>query len=718
MRAQHSVPRARPLRVAGWVLLYAIPPAVVALCAYFAWVVRAHHAEVLAGDAATGLAWLPGGVLAGGLLVAGALTACLHLARNARRDIAERRRAEEELRRSSERLDLMMRQIPAMLWTVDRDLRLTSALGTSVQAIGLHADQAVGRSIGEAFGTDDPEFPAVQAHRRALTGEAVSYRMEHRSRCFEAHVEPFRDPAGAVVGAIGVSLDITERYWTEAALRESEERYRRLFEEDLTGDCVASPDGTILTCNRAFAEMFGFDSVAEVLGARLPDLFPDLDLRRDFIRDLARHGKLDRYEGKGRRRSGETVFLIANVVGSFAPTGELLELRAYLLDDTERRRTEEQLRQAQKMEAVGRLAGGVAHDFNNLVTAINGYSDLLLGRLGPEAPGRLELGEIRRAGDRAAALTRQLLAFSRSQVMQPTVLDLNEVVAGTEDMLRRLLGEDVRLVTRLAPEPVGAKADRGQLDQVILNLAVNARDAMPRGGELVLETAGMELDQAMARQGVTVEPGSYARLSVTDTGEGMDPEVLARAFEPFFTTKEPGKGTGLGLSTAYGIVKQSGGYLFASSERDVGSTFEIYLPRVPIADGPVATVEALHNGHCQGETILVVEDEDSVRSLIGQILELEGYAVVQAASGREALEVCLRGGRFDLVISDVVMPDMRGPELGERISRLLPDTRLLYISGYPGQAIAYRGELPVGTAFLQKPFSQESLSQKIRELLD
>ena len=705
-------------RFLGQALLSLVPLLVFGAAGYLAWVVRAHHAKVLAQSTGNGLAWLPAAILAGGLLVAGALAACLHFAREARRDMAQRRRVEEELRASSERLDLMMRQIPAMLWTIDHDLRLTSALGTSVQAIGLHADQAVGRSIFEAFGTDDPDFPAIRSHRRALAGEAVTYRMEHRSRCFEAHVEPFREPGGAVVGVVGVSLDITERYWAEAALRESEERYRRFFEEDLTGDCVAAPDGTIVTCNPAFAEIFGFDSVNEVLGAKLPDLFPDLDTRREFLHALSRHGKLERYEGEGRRRSGEPVFLIANVVGTFGASGELLEFRAYLFDDTERRRTEEQLRQAQKMEAVGRLAGGVAHDFNNLVTAINGYSDLLLDRLGAAAPERRELEEIRRAGDRAAALTRQLLAFSRSQVMRPRVLDLNQVVAGTEDMLRRLLGEDVRLETRLAPEPVAAKADRGQLEQVILNLAVNARDAMPEGGELVLETACVELEQGFTRQDVPVEPGRYAMLSVTDTGEGMEPEVLARAFEPFFTTKEPGRGTGLGLSTAYGIVKQSGGYIFAFSERGVGTSFQVYLPLAAAAAEPVEAAAAATNGHCRGETILVVEDEDAVRSLIGQILELEGYAVVQAASGREALELCGRGGRIDLVISDVVMPDMRGPELGERIARLLPDTRLLYMSGYPGQSIAYRGELPEGTAFLQKPFSQESLAQKIRELLD
>jgi two-component system, cell cycle sensor histidine kinase and response regulator CckA len=528
--------------------------------------------------------------------------------------------------------------------------------------------------------------------------------------------------AGTLVAYLRISRharrDIAQRLRAEAEVSASEERYRRFFEEDLTGDCMATPDGTILTCNPAFAEIFGFESVSEALGAKLPELFPDFDSRRGFIRDLACAGKLERYELEGRRRTGEPVYVIANVVGSFAPSGELLEFRAYLFDDTERHRTESQLRQALKMEAIGRLAGGVAHDFNNLVTAINGYSDLLLTRLGPGAAERRELEEIRRAGDRAAALTRQLLAFSRSQVMRITPLDLNEVVMGTVEILGRLLGEDVRLETRLAPGPVAGRADRGQLEQVILDLAINARDAMPRGGELVLETARVELHRGSLPQYVAVEPGPYAMLSVTDTGEGMDPEVLTRAFEPFFTTKEQSKGSGLGLSTAYGIVKQSGGYIFGASEPGVGTTFKVYLPWVGGESEPEPAAEVARDGKCLGETILVVEDDEPVRNLVGQILELEGYSVVRAASGRDALAVCARGGRIDLVISDVVMPDMRGPELGERIGQVLPDARLLYISGYPGDSIVRRGELPVGTAFLQKPFSQESLTRKIRELLD
>jgi PAS domain S-box-containing protein len=501
-------------------------------------------------------------------------------------------------------------------------------------------------------------------------------------------------------------------------LRESEERYRRFFEEDLTGVCTATPDGRLLDCNPAFARIFGYPSVGEIVAADAERLFPDPEIRASFLSDLRHRGKIERYEVAGRRRSGDPVYLIANVVGTFDETGELTDFRAYLFDDTDRRLAADQLRLAQRMEAVGRLAGGIAHDFNNLVTAITGYSDLLLLRLAPDAPERHELQEIKRAGERAATLTRQLLAFSRSQVLRPEVLDLNAVVAGTESMLRRLIGEDIRLVHQLDPTLGPVRADRGQIEQVLLNLVVNARDAMPQGGVLQLETSTARIDSPVAKPGVTVAPGEYALLTVTDSGDGMPREVLDRVFEPFFTTKDPGKGTGLGLSTAYGIVKQSGGYLWAYSEPGEGSTFKIYLPRVesePPAEHHEAESPRVRRGHGR---ILVVEDEDAVRSLIVQILELHGYEVLAADDGRRALEVC-RGCRdgIDLVISDMVMPDIRGPELEKQLAAEAPGAKLLFISGYPGQAIVQRGELPAGTPFLQKPFTQRALLDKIDEIL-
>ncbi len=512
--------------------------------------------------------------------------------------------------------------------------------------------------------------------------------------------------------------DVSERRRAEERLRESEERYRRFFQEDLTGDCIVTPDGRILECNPAFARIFGYDSVEEVMAVDSMSLFPDPEVRGGFLSKLRRLGKIDRYEVEGRRKGGEPVYVIANIIGTFDDGGELVDFRAYLFDDTDRHLAEDQLRQAQKMEAVGQLAGGIAHDFNNLVTAITGYSDLLLMRLGPDAPERHDLLEIKHAGERAAALTRQLLAFSRSQVLRPEVLDLNEVVAGTESMLARVIGEDVRLVTRLDPELGPVRADRGQIEQVLMNLAVNARDAMPRGGRLVLETSPFRVDSPMVRPGVTVVPGEYALLTVTDSGEGMPEATLEHIFEPFFTTKGPGKGTGLGLSTVYGIVKQSGGYIWAYSEPGEGTAFKVYLPRVaPETVRPREEPERAPAGPGQGR-ILVVEDEDAVRGLIVQILEIHGYDVLEAADGRAALEVCSGNeDGIDLVISDMVMPDIRGPELEKLLAIRAPRARLLFISGYPGHAIVQRGELPAGTPFLQKPFTQQALLDKIRELL-
>ncbi len=501
-------------------------------------------------------------------------------------------------------------------------------------------------------------------------------------------------------------------------LRKSEESYCRFFQEDLTGICIATTEGRLLECNPAFARIFGYASVDEILVADAESLFPEPEIRAKFLLELRRHGKIERYEVAGRRRSGDPVYLIANVVGTFDEAGELTEFRAYLFDDTDRRLAADQLRLAQRLEAVGRLAGGIAHDFNNLVTAITGYSDLLLLRLAPDAQERHELQEIKRAGERAAALTRQLLAFSRSQVLRPEVLDLNAVVVGTESRLHRLIGEDIRLVHHLDPELGPVRADRGQIEQVLLNLAVNARDAMPRGGSLLLETSTAWIESPLAKPEVTVEPGEYALLTVTDSGDGMPPEVLDRVFEPFFTTKDPGKGTGLGLSTVYGIITQSGGYIWAYSELGEGSTFKIYLPRVasePAAERREAESPPVRGGHGR---ILVVEDEDAVRNLIVKILELHGYDVLAAAGGRRALEVCgVCGDGIDLVISDMVMPDIRGPELEKLLAVQAPGAKLLFISGYPGYAIVQRGELPAGTPFLQKPFTQRALLDKIDELL-
>jgi two-component system, cell cycle sensor histidine kinase and response regulator CckA len=386
-------------------------------------------------------------------------------------------------------------------------------------------------------------------------------------------------------------------------------------------------------------------------------------------------------------------------------------------DVTERRALEEQLRQSQKMEAVGRLAGGVAHDFNNLLTVIKGYSELLLDELKESESQREEVEEIRKAADRAAMLTRQLLAFSRQQVLAPKVLDMNSIVSEMDKLLRRLLGEDIGLFTSLEPALGRVKADPGQIEQVIMNLAVNARDAMPRGGKLTIETANAELDETYAHEHVGAKAGSFVMLAVSDNGQGMTEQVRERVFEPFFTTKEMGKGTGLGLSTVYGIVKQSDGYVWVYSEPGVGTSFKVYLPRV---DAPIeAAAKKPTTTELNGtETVLLVEDEDGVRALVRQVLQKRGYTVLEARSGKDALLECERQqGKIDLLLTDVVLEQMSGRELAEKLSPLRPEMKVLYISGYTDDAIVHHGVLTAGKAFLQKPFTTEALARKIRSVL-
>jgi len=383
------------------------------------------------------------------------------------------------------------------------------------------------------------------------------------------------------------------------------------------------------------------------------------------------------------------------------------------------RHSEKQLWQSQKMEAVGRLAGGVAHDFNNLLTVIKGYTELMLEDLKPSDPMRTEMEEVQKAADRAAALTRQLLAFSRRQVLAPRVVNLNFLVEDMNKLMLRLLGEDIELSTKLDGGLGSVKADPGQIEQVIMNLAVNARDAMPKGGKLTLETANLELDQAYSREHAMVIPGSYVMLAISDTGCGMDAETLSHVFEPFFTTKEQGKGTGLGLSTVYGIVKQSGGYIWPYSELGMGTSFKIYLPRVDeMAERAQARAQA-SSGLRGTETILLVEDEEGVRGLTRQLLQRHGYTVLEAEHGEDALLLCERySGPIHLVLSDVVLVQMSGRELVQRLAPLRREMKVLYMSGYSDEAIVHHGVLEPGTAFLQKPFTTESLMRKLREVLD
>jgi two-component system, cell cycle sensor histidine kinase and response regulator CckA len=395
-------------------------------------------------------------------------------------------------------------------------------------------------------------------------------------------------------------------------------------------------------------------------------------------------------------------------------TGSVLVFR----DVTERKLLQDQFRQAQKMEGIGRLAGGVAHDFNNLLTVILGYCDLAFTKAVNNINLSADLKEIKSAGERAAVLVSQLLAFSRKQVLQPRVLDLNEIVDSSEKMLRRLIGEDVDLVSNTRSGLGHVQGDPGQIEQIILNLAVNARDAMPEGGKLMIETANVELDENYARTHAEVVPGRYVLLAVSDTGHGMDAATQGRIFEPFFTTKELGKGTGLGLSTVFGIVKQSGGHIWLYSEPGKGATFKVYLP---IVDEPVESSEdaAPIAASLRGsETILLTEDDEAVRGLAETILETYGYHVLVAASGSEAIEISKRAPEIALLITDVIMPGMSGRELASAMEKMAPHVRTLYLSGYAENAVVHHGVLDKGVAFLPKPFTPDAFARKVREVLD
>lgn len=505
-------------------------------------------------------------------------------------------------------------------------------------------------------------------------------------------------------------------------LRGAEQRYRRLAENapDMVFRYEVHPRRCFTYVNPAVTAITGYSPEEHYADPDLnfklvhPDDQPLLEV---ILRGDLHSGSTATL--RWVHKNGALIWIEQRSVLVQDPAGRLVAIEGIARDITERKHLEEQLRQSQKMEAVGQLAGGVAHDFNNLLTAIIGYSDILLNGLSESDPLREDISEIKRAGERAATLTSQLLAFSRKQVLQPKVLDLNEAVADMEKMLGRLIGEDIDLVTRPDPALGRVKADPGAIEQIILNLAVNARDAMPEGGKLIIETANVELDESYARLHVTVQPGPYVMLAVSDNGMGMSPETQAHIFEPFFTTKGEGKGTGLGLSTIYGIVKQSGGNVWVYSELGRGSAFKIYLPLVEEALTPVEASTSEDASRQGSETILLVEDDEGIRKLVSGILLEQGYTVLVTRNGLEALKISEQhDDPIHLMLTDVVMPQMTVRELTERLAQMRPETRVLYVSGYTDDAIVHHGVLGEGMNFMQKPFTVDALLRKVREVLD
>jgi two-component system cell cycle sensor histidine kinase/response regulator CckA len=513
-----------------------------------------------------------------------------------------------------------------------------------------------------------------------------------------------------------------ERTWSEKTLRRSESRYRELFENASDMIATVDLDWNITAANSAFAVALGYTG-EELLRMNLAELVPPEmhELARDQLtRKLSEEVGATTYEHDFVARDGQRVpvEVKTNVIWQ---DGKPVGVEAIARDMSQRKRLEEQLRQSQKMEAVGQLAGGVAHDFNNMMCGVIGYSELVLARLEEDHPVRPQVLQIRRAGERAGEMTKQLLAFSRKQVLRPRALDLNAIITETKGLLGRLIGDDIEVVSDLEPGLAAVYADPGQLEQVIINLAVNARDAMPTGGKLTIETRAVDLDEQIASVHVEATPGNYVLLVVSDRGTGMDAETRARIFEPFFTTKDEGDGTGLGLATVYGIIKQSGGDISVESELGRGTTFRIYLPsaQTVATDAEPATFDTGPDAPAGWETVLLVEDEEIVRDLEREVLEASGYTVLEAQDTEHAIRLCNEHtGTIHLLLTDVVMPQMSGRELAIHLAPIRPEMKVLYASGYADDAITHHGVLEHGTAFLPKPLTPGSLTNTVRAVLD
>ena len=637
-------------------------------------------------------------------------------------DISERRQAEANLLSLTERLSLATGVAKVGVWEWDLASNALTWDATMFEIYGFPF--VVPMPYEKWSAAVYPEdLPAVEATLREAIDEKGRGSADFRIILADGTVRNVStvgrvvlDEHANVSRVIGTTQDITERKKTENKLRQ----LATIVESSDDAIVSRTLDGTIQSWNGAAERMYEY-SAAEAIGKPISILYPhgQRDEILAILEKIKRGDIVRNFETIRATKDGKQIHIALTVSPIKDVSGRIVGASAIGRDITESKQMEDMFRQAQKMEAVGRLAGGVAHDFNNMLSVIIGYSELLLERADTDGQVRKQCEEIKRAGDRAASLTRQLLAFSRQQVLEPRVLNLNTSVAEIEKMLRRLIGEDIDLRTSLDPTLGLVKADPGQIEQVIMNLALNARDAMPGGGKLIIETSNTELDDEYALHHPPCIVGRYVILAVTDSGVGMSQETKARIFEPFFTTKELGKGTGLGLSTVYGVVKQSGGYIWVYSEPGQGSVFKLYLPRVDGSEVQIRPAKSAPELLPGTETVLLVEDEQSVRALTRNLLEQGGYTVLEADNGAHAVEIAKQHhGPIHLLLTDVVMPGMNGPAVAEMILPIHPEAKALYVSGYSSSFGTQTGLVPAGPNLFQKPFSRAALLRKVRNLLD
>jgi two-component system, cell cycle sensor histidine kinase and response regulator CckA len=642
------------------------------------------------------------------------------------RDITRQKQAEEDLKQAERKYRHIFEDAIVGIYQSTPDGNLLSVNPSLARMYGYDSPEEIIACI-----TDiqhqlyvDPnrrdEFKRLLAeHGMVEHFEVQVYRKDGSKMWLSTNTKVVREN-NVIVRYEGTFEDITERKLLEDQLRQAEQKYRDIVEDAVVGIFQSTPEGRYLSVNPALANMLGYDSpqdLVESITDTSLQIYVDPERREEFKRLAREQGGAKNFECEAYRKDGSKMWISANV-RAVTKDGVVVRYEGMNEDITQRKLLEAQLRQAQKMEAVGQLAGGVAHDFNNALGVITGYSDLLQMSLPVGDPSHRHAEEIAKAGRRAAALTRQLLAFSRKQVIQPVVLDLNAATSELERMLRRLIGEDIEITFKRGLSLGRVKMDPGQVEQVLMNLVINSRDAMPQGGRLCIETANVELDETYARQTGYVVPGAYVMLSVSDTGCGMDKKTQLHIFEPFFTTKEPGKGTGLGLSTVYGIAKQNDGYIVAYSELGKGTTFKLYLPRLSDSaklPAPLSTPATLP---CGTETVLVVEDEESLRILTRTCLESNNYTVLDAPDATAALELAKKHhGRIHLLLTDVVMPGMSGRDLAIQLNLSQPAIKVLYMSGYTNDLIDQHGILDHDTVLLEKPFTLNSLLTKVYQAL-